>query len=133
MSNLKNGIYRHYKGNYYLVIGVAEVDVVSTTKDFAQYPEHNVLILGVATHSELQRQYVVYVDLNFSNSYCLRVALLSDKEELVSKQDVVVYVPLYKTNGTNFSIRPLTMFAENVIVDGLEQPRFKFIGVTHEK
>lgn len=63
------GKYRHYKGGYYQVIGVAR-------------------------HSE-------------------------DESELV------VYRPMYGEQG--LWVRPLAMFNETVIIDGLEIPRFKLI------
>jgi hypothetical protein len=70
MAELKAGRYRHYKGNFYQVI-------------------------GVATHSE--------------------------KAELL-----VVYRPLY--GDRTLWVRPLTMFGENVEVDGVVKKRFEFVG-----
>jgi len=63
------GIYQHYKGNLYEVI-------------------------GVATHSETMEEYVVY-------------------RALYGKYDLW--------------IRPKAMFYENIIIDGKETPRFKYI------
>ena len=69
--DVPSGIYRHYKGKQYLV-------------------------LGIARHSET--------------------------EELM-----VVYVPLYElpeNKGVKMSVRPLKMLSENVVIEGVEQPRF---------
>jgi hypothetical protein len=66
---LQLGIYRHYKGNEYRVI-------------------------GIATHSETDEQ-------------------------------LVIYEALY--NGGGLWARPLAMFLETVVVEGVEQPRFAFI------
>lgn len=69
MNELKTGLYRHYKGNDYRVIGVAR-------------------------HSET--------------------------EELV-----VVYHPMIGDQG--LWVRPLSMFIEQVDIDGVTLPRFKYI------
>lgn len=70
-QQIKPGKYRHYKGNYYQVIGVAK-------------------------HSE-------------------------------TLEEMVVYKALYQPEGENLWVRPLSMFTENVVVEGKEIPRFKFI------
>lgn len=67
---VNNGRYRHYKGNEYLVIGVAR-------------------------HSETDEELVVY------------------------RQD-------YGDKG--LWVRPLAMFAETVMVDGRQVPRFDYLG-----
>ncbi|NJD92075.1 MAG: DUF1653 domain-containing protein [Geobacter sp.] len=67
------GLYRHYKGGEYRVIGTAR-------------------------HSET--------------------------DELL-----VVYRCLYDNHS--LWVRPLAMFNENVTVDGVEQPRFRFFAVDH--
>lgn len=69
---MKTGIYRHYKGKNYLV-------------------------LGKARHSETQ--------------------------ELM-----VVYVPMYETDGPGMAVRPYSMFIETVKIDGKLIPRFQYIG-----
>ena len=67
MSDVQLGLYRHYKGGEYEVIGVAR-------------------------HSE-------------------------------TLEELVLYKALYD-NGSLW-VRPLEMFLENVIVDGVEKPRFE--------
>ena len=62
------GLYKHYKGNIYEVIGVAK-------------------------HSETQ-------------------------------EEMVVYKATYQSEGENLWVRPLKMFIETVIIDGVEQKRF---------
>jgi hypothetical protein len=70
-DNLKPGIYEHYKGKKYEVIGMAK-------------------------HSE-------------------------------SLEDLVVYKTLYENSMSELWVRPLKMFQETVMIDGIEKPRFKFI------
>lgn len=69
MEDIKLGIYKHYKGNEYRV-------------------------LGVANHSETLEKMVVY-------------------QALYGNYDIWV--------------RPLSMWNELVVVDGIEKPRFMFI------
>lgn len=42
-------------------------------------------------------------------------------------EDMVIYKPLYKSDS-EFWVRPLAMFTENVEVDGKTMPRFEYIG-----
>jgi len=72
---MKPGLYQHFKGKYYQVIGVSR-------------------------HSETLEEFVVY-----------RV--------------------LYDDYG--LWIRPLEMFLEEVVVEGVKQPRFKYISSFEEK
>ena len=69
---MQTGIYQHYKGKLYLVI-------------------------GTANHSETQER-------------------------------LVVYIPLYEHRGEPMAARPYEMFNEEVEVDGVRVPRFRFIG-----
>lgn len=68
MKTLELGMYQHYKGGKYLV-------------------------LGVAKHSE-------------------------------TKEDLVVYVSLYENDMSNFWVRPLAMFLEDVELNGKLVQRF---------
>ncbi len=45
-----------------------------------------------------------------------------------TKEELVVYKPLYETPEDNFWVRPKKMFLEKVEIDGKEVPRFTFIG-----
>lgn len=74
MTELKLGIYKHYKGG-------------------------TVKVLHIANHSETLEKFVVYEALYECRTY----------------------------GKGSIWIRPLTMFQENVKVDGQEIPRFKFI------
>lgn len=69
--NIGLGLYKHYKGNTYEVIGVAK-------------------------HSE-------------------------------TLEEMVVYKATYQKEGENLWVRPLKMFLETVIIDGVEQKRFSKI------
>ena len=71
---LKRGIYKHYKGKEYRVVGVAK-------------------------HSE-------------------------------THEDLVVYEALYSNNISGLWVRPLSMFMEEVEVEGKKQPRFMWIKET---
>lgn len=44
-----------------------------------------------------------------------------------TKEDLVVYVTLYDNDLANLWVRPLSMFLEEVTVDGQKVPRFKKI------
>jgi len=68
MEKITPGLYRHYKGNIYEVIGIAR-------------------------HSETLEQ-------------------------------LVVYKASYQREGENLWIRPLDMFTEKIILEGMEMPRF---------
>ena len=72
MDEIIPGIYEHYKGRKYLVI-------------------------GTAAHSE-------------------------------TLERLVVYIPLYDSPGPRLWVRPRSMFAEIVDVDGKRFPRFRYIG-----
>jgi hypothetical protein len=69
--HIELGLYKHYKGNIYEVIGIAK-------------------------HSE-------------------------------TLENMVVYKATYQSEGENLWVRPLKMFLETVIIDGLEQKRFSKI------
>ena len=43
-------------------------------------------------------------------------------------EELVVYKALYLPEEENLWVRPLKMFAENVMIDGKETPRFKYLG-----
>lgn len=43
-------------------------------------------------------------------------------------EDLVIYEPLYESDFAKISARPLSMFLENVTIDGKEVPRFEYIG-----
>ena len=63
------GLYKHYKGNIYEVIGIAK-------------------------HSE-------------------------------TLEEMVVYKATYQPEGENLWVRPLTMFMETIVIDGVEKKRFE--------
>ena len=65
------GLYKHYKGNLYEVIGIAR-------------------------HSE-------------------------------TLEELVVYKATYQEEGKNIWVRPLAMFLETIVIDGVERKRFEKI------
>jgi hypothetical protein len=65
------GLYKHYKGNLYEVI-------------------------GIASHSE-------------------------------TLEEFVVYKATYQEEGENLWVRPLSMFLETIVIDGIERKRFEKI------
>lgn len=68
---MQNGLYKHYKGKLYEV-------------------------LGVARHSE-------------------------------TLEELVVYKATYQPEGENLWVRPLAMFKETIIINGVEKKRFEKI------
>ena len=45
-----------------------------------------------------------------------------------TEERFVVYVPLYDSPGPRLWVRPLAMFAETILVNGEEMPRFRYLG-----
>lgn len=43
-------------------------------------------------------------------------------------EDVVVYEALYENDLSKFWVRPAAMWTEKVIIDGVEKPRFEWVG-----
>ena len=67
--NISLGLYKHYKGNIYEVIGIAK-------------------------HSE-------------------------------TLEEMVVYKATYQPEGENLWVRPLAMFMETIVINGVEKKRFE--------
>ena len=49
-----------------------------------------------------------------------------------AEEELVIYRPLYETDGPPFWVRPISMFTEEVEVDGVRQPRFSLVYATDE-
>jgi len=64
-------------------------------------------------------KYLQYKNLNYE---VIDVVLHSETLE-----ELVLYKPLYD-NPVKLWVRPISMFTENVIVDGREVLRFKYLG-----
>ncbi len=75
MMRLQVGIYRHYKGAHYMLVGVAD-------------------------HTEREERLAVYVSLEGT------------------------HLP-----GCRLRARPLSMWTEEVDIDGVKKPRFEFVGL----
>lgn len=74
INDIQIGLYQHYKGPLYKV-------------------------LGVVHHSE-------------------------------TLEELVLYECQHEHELGKIWVRPITMFLENVVIDGLEKPRFKYVGNT---
>lgn len=116
MDYIQRGIYQHYKGPFYLVLGEAVLEPTTRATSF----------VGLAHHSETGLQYEIWIGES---------GHLIIKEGLPALQGMhVIYAPLYPHKGAGLSIRPLNMFEEMVEVDGgpyfaqLSVPRFNYCG-----
>lgn len=72
LSDFKPGVYRHYKGNHYLALGLAREDETNET--------------------------------------------------------VVVYTRLYPREGLPMSTRRLSVWNQQVLIEGVSKPRFAYVG-----
>jgi hypothetical protein len=43
-------------------------------------------------------------------------------------EELVLYEALYENKNGKFWVRPKAMFLEDVVIEGVSRPRFKFIG-----
>lgn len=64
----------------------------------------------------------VYEHYKGKKYYVIGLTKDSEREEVC-----VVYRPLYETDWPHLWHRPLTMFCEDVVVNGTKRPRFKLI------
>jgi hypothetical protein len=62
---------------------------------------------------------------HYKGNFYLLKAIATHSEEL---EPYAVYQALYAEFG--LWVRPLAMFTEQVVIDGISQPRFRFIGTT---
>jgi hypothetical protein len=62
----------------------------------------------------------------------LLVQMLGVARHSETEEKFVVYVPLSVKDGPRITVRPYTMFFEEVDVNGSKQPRFEFVGETVE-
>lgn len=65
----------------------------------------------------------IYKHAKTGNEY--RVICLAKHSETL--EDMVVYEALYENERSKFWVRPASMFAETVTINGVETPRFIFI------
>ncbi len=42
-------------------------------------------------------------------------------------EDMVVYEALYENDKSKFWVRPMSMFVEETVIDGVKKPRFVFV------
>lgn len=66
---------------------------------------------GIYQHSKSGKQY--------------RVHFVAKHSETL--EDVVVYEALYENDKSKFWVRPVKMFTEEVVIDGVKKPRFVFM------
>lgn len=62
--------------------------------------------------------------MHYKGNKYLALSVAKHSETL---EELVVYVALYDNNEGKVWVRPLDMFMEEVEVNGVKQPRFKFI------
>jgi len=43
-------------------------------------------------------------------------------------EELVVYKALYQPEGENLWVRPLSMFIEDIEIEGIKKPRFNYLG-----
>lgn len=124
---VRPGRYLHVKGKFYDVVGVARYKI----------DDREISRLGVAKHSETLEEYVIFECLNIvprRKELCFKP--VSAKEDGASsgyldceEDDVVVYWSLDDAlQKKELWVRPKKMFLENVIKDGKEVLRFRYIG-----
>jgi hypothetical protein len=65
----------------------------------------------------------IYQHYKGKNYRVLELAMHSESEEWM-----VVYECLYPNEVATLWVRPLSMFIETIILDGVQIPRFKYIG-----
>ena len=115
---IRKGVYEHYKGKRYEVIGLAKPD--KPKGDSYGWA-------GTARHTEcIEKQIDVLYSLNPAGS---------EGEFWIPNSQVegemVFYRALYndpKFGNNALWLRPIKMFLEKVVVDGKKVPRFKFVG-----
>lgn len=66
---------------------------------------------GIYQHSKSGKQY--------------RVHFVAKHSETL--EDVVVYEALYENDKSQFWVRPIKMFTEEVVIGGVKKPRFEFV------
>lgn len=108
----RNAIYRHFKGNYYAVMGVAKIIPKS---DFNDLSKVNKVMKGY--HTELN----AYIDIINKNG-----VWYVSFETIDSEERLVLYKSLY--DDTGIYARPISMFLSEV--DVLKYPnsnqKFRF-------
>jgi len=67
--------------------------------------------LGIYQHSKTGNMYQVYFIAKHSETL----------------EDMVVYEALYENEKSKFWVRPISMFLEEVVIDGVKKPRFEFL------
>lgn len=58
----------------------------------------------------------------------LMVLVLGVARHSETEEKLVAYIPLGVKKGPRLTVRPYVMFFETVDVDGIQKPRFEFIG-----
>ena len=126
---IKQGLYRHYKGKLYEVIGVGRHS--ETLDDKERLYE----VVGIARHSETLEKLIVYRALYNSKEFgknSLWVVMPKNmRSGNVTIDELVVYRALYNSKEFGKNVlwaRPMNMFLEEVPIDGKNIPRFKYLG-----
>lgn len=75
-------------------------------------------------YSALARSFKLGRYLHYKGNYYVAIGISVHSETL---EELVVYIPQYP-NEIPFWVRPLTMFVEEVELDGKRLPRFAYMG-----
>lgn len=107
------GLYRHYKGEFYTVIGEAYI-VKDEVKDrIVLYDSDDYIFKGYANHTETMERLAIYKGKD-KDYY-----IVSSKTRGID-EDVVLY---YDKDGTRW-VRPIELFKGRVDIKGVVEERF---------
>jgi len=132
IEKIPSGKYRHYKGKFYTVLGVASVKEMSTSPEFASWVKH-AEHFDTAIYSEKPEQKVNLYKTSLDSEIGMVAVPVKAGQQLLLENirvdNVVVYIANYVTEfGSNTVwVRPTRMFTEMVNYEGKNVPRFKRI------
>jgi hypothetical protein len=125
-EEIKRGVWQHYKGKSYLVLGVATWS----------FREPN-LVIGVASHTEIGALWKVGTVAWDEGTKLVAWCTSTPPPRPPTLRRLVVYTALYETFGPPMFVRPVEMWQEEVEVPVgetaytaakvLKVPRFKLV------